>query len=133
MQQTRLMRSETERMVAGVCGGLSAYLGIDPVLVRLAFFILSLASGLGVVIYVILWIIMPTASNVAPVIRMMDEPAGDPSALKTSFSPAATVGVVLILFGAFFLLNQMGWLHGAFWPLLLIGAGLFFVIRRLWQ
>lgn len=37
MQQTRLMRSETDKMIAGVCGGLAEYLNIDPVLVRLAF------------------------------------------------------------------------------------------------
>jgi len=133
MQQARLMRSESERMIAGVCGGLAAYLEVDPVLVRLAFVVLFLASGLGLVIYAILWLIMPAPSRLQPAIRLMDE--SDPTELPSSkesrgFSPAATVGVILILFGAFFLLSQSGWVNGAFWPILLIGAGLFYLIRR---
>ncbi len=133
MQQARLMRSESERMIAGVCGGLAQYLEIDPVLVRLAFVVLFLASGLGLVIYGILWLIMPTPSRLQPAIRIMDEsdatasPAGKESG---RFSPAATVGVILILFGAFFLLSQSGWINDAFWPIVLIGAGLFYLIRR---
>jgi phage shock protein C len=131
MQQTRLMRSETDRMIAGVCGGLASYLGVDPVLVRLAFVILLLASGVGLAIYVILWIVMPTPSRVPPEIRIMDEEMpGDPSAYKTRFSPAATVGVLLILFGAFFLLGQMGGVPGYIWPIILIAAGLFYLVRR---
>lgn len=130
MQQVRLVRSETERMVAGVCGGLADYLNVDPVLVRLAFVVLSLASGVGLVIYAILWAIMPTASNAQPVIRLMDEAVDDPAAYKSRRTPAATVGIVLILFGAFFLLSQFGLLDSRFWPIVLIFAGLYFVFRR---
>lgn len=131
MQQTRLTRSETDRMIAGVCGGLAAYLGVDPVLVRLAFVILLLASGIGLGIYVILWIVMPTSARVEPEIRVMSEATyDDPSAYKTRFSPAATVGVLLILFGAFFLLSQIGGMPGFIWPIILIAAGLFYLIRR---
>ena len=133
MQQARLMRSETEKMIAGVCGGLADYLGVDPVLVRLAFVVLFLASGIGLAIYAILWLIMPTAAGAQATIRVMDEPAGDaPADYKANgrFSPAATVGVILILFGAFFLLNQVGWMHNAFWPVVLIGAGVFYLVRR---
>ena len=130
MQQSRLMRSETDRMIAGVCGGLAAYLGVDPVLVRLAFVILFLASGIGLGIYAILWIVVPTPSRVQPEIRLVDETYDDPSALKTRFSPAATVGVLLILFGAFFLLSQIGGMPGYIWPIILIGAGVFYLLRR---
>lgn len=131
MQQTRLMRSETDRMIAGVCGGLAAYLGVDPVLVRLAFVILLLASGVGLGIYVILWLVMPTPSRMNPEIRIMSSDfEGDPSTYKTSFSPAATVGVILILFGAFFLLSQIGGMPNFIWPLVLIAAGLYYLIRR---
>jgi phage shock protein C len=131
MQQARLMRSETDRMLAGVCGGLAEYLGIDPVLVRLAFFVLFLASGIGLAIYLVLWLVLPTPSRAQPAIRVMDESVpDDPAKLKSRFSPAATVGVIMILFGAFFLLNQMGWTGGIIWPIILIGAGLFYLIRR---
>ena len=131
MQQARLMRSETDKMLAGVCGGLAEYLNIDPVLVRLAFVVLFLASGIGLAIYVLLWFILPTPSRAQPVIRVMDESmTSDPADLKARFSPAATVGVIMILFGAFFLLSQFGWVNSAFWPIVLIGAGLFYLIRR---
>lgn len=130
MQQARLMRSETDRMIAGVCGGLAEYLNVDPVLVRLAFVVLGLASGVGLVLYVLLWLLMPTPSRGQPAIRLMDEPVDDPSALKSRLSPAATVGIIMILVGAFFLLNQAGLVNGLFWPIVLIGAGLFFLLRR---
>ena len=131
MQQTRLMRSETDKMIAGVCGGLAEYLNTDPVLVRLAFVVLGLASGVGLVMYVLLWILLPTPSRAQPAIRLMDDsPVDDPAALKARFSPTATVGIVMILFGAFFLLNQMGLVTSGFWPLVLVGAGLFLLLRR---
>lgn len=131
MQQTRLVRSETDRMIAGVCGGLAAYLGVDPVLVRLAFVILLLASGVGLGIYAVLWLVMPSASRVDPEIRIMNSDlADDPSAYKARFSPAATVGVILILFGAFFLLSQIGGMPGYIWPLILIAAGLYYLFQR---
>jgi phage shock protein C len=131
MQQSRLMRSETDRMLAGVCGGIAAYLGVDPVLVRLGFVVLLLASGIGIPIYLILWLIMPTESQAAPEIRLVNEESyEDPSNFKARFSPAATVGVVLILFGVFFLWSQIGGMPGYIWPLILIGAGIFYLIRR---
>ena len=130
MQQASLMRSESDKMLVGVCGGLADYLNVDPVLVRLAFVVLFLASGIGLAIYALLWIILPTTSRAQPVIRVMDESVGDPAQLKSRLSPAATVGIILILFGSFFLLSQMGWVNSAFWPLVLIGAGLFYLIRR---
>jgi phage shock protein C len=55
----RLYRSRTDRMVAGVCGGIAQYFDVDPTLVRLAFVAFTLAGGSGVLAYVILAIIMP--------------------------------------------------------------------------
>lgn len=131
MQQTRLMRSETDKMIAGVCGGVAAYLGVDPVLVRLAFVVLSLASGVGLAMYIILWIVMPTESRVPPEIRIMDEgTASNPSAYKTKLGQPATIGIILILLGVFLTLSQWGWAPTFIWPLVLIGAGLFYLIRR---
>src|SRR5918994_3418875 len=59
-QLPRLVRrSRSERVVAGVCGGIGRYLGIDPVLLRIAFIILALANGLGVIAYVVAWVAIP--------------------------------------------------------------------------
>lgn len=60
--QPRLTRSSTESMVAGVCGGLAEYFNIDPVIVRLIFVLVTLTSGLGLPVYIVLWILMPKAS-----------------------------------------------------------------------
>ncbi len=59
--QKRLYRSRTDRQIAGVAGGLAEYLGIDPTLVRLGFIFLTLAGGHGVLLYIILWLVMPEA------------------------------------------------------------------------
>ncbi|NNJ09882.1 PspC domain-containing protein [Chloroflexales bacterium ZM16-3] len=60
--QPRLTRSPTESMIAGVCGGLAEYFNIDPVIVRLIFVLVTLTSGLGLPVYVVLWIVMPRAN-----------------------------------------------------------------------
>jgi phage shock protein C len=49
-------------MIAGVCGGLAEYFNIDPVIVRLIFVLVTLTSGLGLPVYVVLWIVMPRAN-----------------------------------------------------------------------
>lgn len=60
--EKHLYRSTTDRKIAGVCGGLAEYFGIDPVIMRILFFILLLPGGLpGFIPYVILWIIVPQA------------------------------------------------------------------------
>jgi len=56
----RLIRSKTDRKIAGVAGGLANYFGIDPVLVRLVFALACIPGGFpGVLAYIIAWIVMP--------------------------------------------------------------------------
>jgi phage shock protein C len=55
----KLYRSRTERWLAGVCGGLGEYFGIDPTLVRVIFVLFALTFGSGFLIYLVLWIIIP--------------------------------------------------------------------------
>ena len=55
----RLYRSNTDRMIAGVCGGIGEYFNIDPTLVRLAWAIFGCCGGAGIVAYVIAAIIIP--------------------------------------------------------------------------
>ncbi len=138
MSQSKLVRSDSDKMVAGVCGGLAAYLDIDPVLVRLAFVVLFLASGIGFAIYLIMWIVMPREATVdeSEAVVMQDnikELKETVSANASKVGRPATVGIVLILLGLFFLLEQFGWtawLGGAFWPLVIIGLGVVLLIRR---
>jgi phage shock protein PspC (stress-responsive transcriptional regulator) len=55
----RLYRSRTDRKIAGVCGGLAKYFGIDPVLPRIILLVLLLGAGVGLLAYVIGWIVIP--------------------------------------------------------------------------
>ena len=55
----RLYRSNTQKMIAGVCGGIGEYFGIDPTLVRLGFVLVSLLGGSGLLAYLIAAIIIP--------------------------------------------------------------------------
>ena len=59
MDTKRLYRSNTDKMIAGVCGGLARYLGVDPTIVRLVFLLLFFVGGSAIPIYLILWIITP--------------------------------------------------------------------------
>jgi phage shock protein C len=60
MDNKKLYRSNTDKMLAGVCGGLGKYFGVDSTLVRLIFALLVFFGvGSGIVLYVILAIVMP--------------------------------------------------------------------------
>ncbi len=60
MESKKLYRSSTDKMIAGVCGGLGKYLSVDPTLIRLIFALLVLFGvGTGLLIYVILMIVIP--------------------------------------------------------------------------
>ena len=57
----RLARSSSDRKIAGVCGGLAAWFGWDPSLVRIAYVLLSILSAAfpGILVYLLLWLVMP--------------------------------------------------------------------------
>jgi phage shock protein C len=55
----RLLRLRDGRMVAGVCAGLAAYFRVDVNLVRLAFGVFTVFYGLGILVYLIAWVILP--------------------------------------------------------------------------
>jgi phage shock protein PspC (stress-responsive transcriptional regulator) len=74
--QRRLYRSETDRMIAGVCGGLGEYLNVDATLIRLLFVAAVLAGvGSGIILYLILMIIMPAKSQLVPPAPPVPPPA----------------------------------------------------------
>jgi len=58
-QVKRLYRSRSDRVFMGVCGGLSDYFGIDPILVRVLAVVSLFAVGTGLITYVLLWLFVP--------------------------------------------------------------------------
>jgi phage shock protein C len=59
MEPKRLYRSTKDSMIGGVCAGLANYFGMDPTVVRIIFLLLALFPANGVLIYLILWIVVP--------------------------------------------------------------------------
>lgn len=60
MEEKRLLRSTTNRMICGVCGGIGEYFKIDPTIIRLIWVILSFCSvGSGIIVYILAAVIMP--------------------------------------------------------------------------
>jgi len=55
----RLFRSDEDRVVAGICGGLSEYFSIDPVLIRLLWLVSIMLGGGGLIIYLLGWLLIP--------------------------------------------------------------------------
>jgi phage shock protein C len=88
--QPRLNRSSSEVVVAGVCGGLAEYFHVDPVIVRLVFVLVTITSGFGLIVYPILWAVMPQAPRpdaaglpVTPVLPPQEMPASpEPQAVR---------------------------------------------------
>jgi phage shock protein C len=62
-QPRKLYRSQTDRKVAGVCGGLADYFNVDPTLIRVLFIVLAVCGGAGLVLYLAMWIVVPDASK----------------------------------------------------------------------
>jgi phage shock protein PspC (stress-responsive transcriptional regulator) len=64
--EKRLQRSRTEKMLGGVCGGLAEYFNVDPTLVRVIWIALTLLVGVGILLYIILWLVMPLQPPTEP-------------------------------------------------------------------
>ncbi len=149
MNTNRLSRSRGDRMLGGVCGGLGRYLGIDSNLVRLFFVLFTLTGGFGVLLYLVLWLILPVEDETIEGGGQAFGPSdfGDRArgmgadlrqAMHASNPNAAKIlGIGLVVVGLVFLVQNMNipwlrWLRvDLFWPALLILAGAALVYRAM--
>jgi phage shock protein C len=152
MEPKRFYRSRTDRVLAGVCGGLAEYLNIDPLLIRLLFVVLALIGGGGFLLYIILWLVtkeVPAgwqSATVTPPSENRQDPAPDQQPVEDSPKPQPVPareprpkkkykgligGLVLITLGILFLIQEFSETldFGDLWPVLLvvIGVGLLFI------
>lgn len=59
----RITRSQSDRLLGGVAGGLASYFGIDPLIFRIAFIALTLLNGFGGILYLALWVLVPNEDS----------------------------------------------------------------------
>ncbi|MFH0735977.1 MAG: PspC domain-containing protein [bacterium] len=62
----KLYRSTKQKVIGGVAGGLGEYLNLDPVLIRIVFVLLAIFNGAGIIVYLIMWVIIPVDKDVRP-------------------------------------------------------------------
>ena len=155
---TRLERSTTNKVVAGVCGGIAEYLQVDPTLVRV-FFVLGtiFTGGLGLLGYIVLVVLMPLPGQPVPFVKtsgvttstVEGAASSDPDAAAPAVAPLAAprpadpavaernraaFGIVLIALGAIFLLSNAGLFRlvrwDLAWPLVFIAIGVLLLAQR---
>ena len=115
----KLYRSRTDSLLGGVCGGLGAYLGINSTWIRLFFVLISLGSGFGLLMYAVLWLMMPQADG-----QSEQAEAAKPNPQANVIIGAALLAMGLLFLSQNFHLAWFGAFHpGLFWPLLLIAIG----------
>ena len=59
MEEKKRLPRSNNKMIGGVCAGLAEYLDIDPTIVRIVWVLMVLFAGFGILLYIILWLIMP--------------------------------------------------------------------------
>jgi len=150
---TRLERSTTNKVFAGVCGGIGEYLQVDPTLVRVFFVVGTIVTGgLGLLAYIALILLMPLPGQPAPFVKnsgvststLEGAASAEPAATVPVVSPPAdpeaaerrrtAFGLVLIALGAIFLFSNAGVFRivrwDLAWPLVLIAIGALLLAQR---
>jgi phage shock protein PspC (stress-responsive transcriptional regulator) len=137
---SRLYRSTTDKVIGGVCGGLGDYLSIDPVIVRILFVLLAVFGGSGILVYIILWIVIPeqvytvgTEMNTGEPVNVEEYPETEVEKKKSNNTLIA--GVLLIAVGLLILADKMIPAYNLwdFWPLILVAVGVLLIKPELFK
>lgn len=140
-----LYRSQSNRVIAGVCGGLGEFFNIDPSIIRILFVLGTLFGGSGLLIYIVLWIVIPTHNqtsnnpkdhikeNVEEIRQTAQNFASD-LRVHRDHNSKQWIGIIILVLGLIFLLENLGFLSyinfGQLWPLFLIIIGFLLLFRR---
>jgi phage shock protein PspC (stress-responsive transcriptional regulator) len=110
----RLVRRVDRKVVAGVAGGIADYTALDPAIFRILFVILSLTGGVGILLYLVAWLMVPRATEAAS--------AGERFVRRFRFP--SWLGIVLLVVAAVVLASEVGfWTPAALWAVALIAIG----------
>lgn len=145
---SRLYRSEDNKVFGGVAAGLGEYFSVDPTIVRLIFVLFAFIHGSGILIYIILWLVLPPKSKAinSPestkqtmqdnLNEVRDKVSGLAKTMKVDKDNNSRIvlGILLLVIGVIILFDNLGfriWFDiGKFWPLLLIVLGFYLVSRK---
>lgn len=117
-ERPSLRRSRSDRILGGVAAGIANHFGIDPILVRLGFVLLTIAGGSGVLIYLIAWLIIPEEGEGEEQAPRRSGPALDAGTTRL------LLGGILIAIGGILLASRfIPYFSEVFWPLAFIVAG----------
>ena len=119
----KLHRSATDRVVAGVCGGLAETLQVDASLVRIGFVVATIWGGVGLIAYIILAIVLPVAAESGP------GPQREVRVERTR----AVAGVMLVAFGSMLLVGNLGWVPWFSWEFFWPGVLILIGVLLLWR
>ena len=142
MTDRHLYRSCTNRFLGGVCGGLGEYFDIDPIILRLIFVLLAFA-GIGVITYLIAWIVIPTDPKCAGTKSASDEIKEKANSVADEIKKATRtgnykmhdgrliVGLILVILGIVAFANIIFSINlwQIVWPAILVIVGLIFLAR----
>lgn len=145
----KIYRSKKSRIIGGVCGGISEYFDIDPILVRVLFIVLLLGDGISFLLYIILWIIMPSSDKMPaeeiPLANVVDDDPdssiGRDNVVQTDndadgFQQRRKVlGIALIVIGVFLLIyHHIDFsIFADFWPVVLVGTGIILLVAAFYR
>lgn len=143
MNNPKLYRSLSDRMVGGVCGGLGVFLNIDPIFVRLLFLLLLFGTDFGFIAYLLLWILIPEEGKTygfkdesfGEKVRSMGEDIQG-SVAQPHPQSGLILGLGLIVVGSLMFVERLDiqWLNwfdvDYLWPLLLIAGGFVLLFRK---
>ncbi len=130
----KLFRSKQDRVIAGVCGGLGEYFELDPIVFRLIFILLAVFGASGVVVYLVMWILIPEqgekrSQDVGDNIKKGAGKMADELKSASGTNNFRLIGgLIIILLGVSFMLQEFfPFWHMGFdklWPLIIIAIGI---------
>ncbi|MBF7096549.1 PspC domain-containing protein [Alkalibacter mobilis] len=126
----RLFKSRKDKMVLGVCGGVAKYFGIDASVVRIIWAVTALVYGTGVLLYLIAAFILPYEDELYGRSNESVED-NDQDQRSDTENQRKVLGAVLIISGLFLLLKNFRFFFNTdmLWPVIIIGFGLFLIIK----
>lgn len=136
-QSKKLYRSKTNRVIAGVAGGLGEYFSIDPVIFRVLFVALAFAGGSGLLLYIIGMLVIPEASGATTAqseVVIDKEGKVQNTAQGWLQDRRNLIGLLIVVVGIIALLNQVAPLHwfrwDFFWPIVIIIVGAYLIMKN---